>query len=488
MKLSKREIASVVVMINDIYEILNRKTNKDIESEKVLPVVAKVCIKLHPLYKDNSFFISLFKFVNELLLLKNETSQIDTTNQMNNKEKYKLLSLLEQFENSLIENAQFHIYFYNCTTKDIKIKLGLVRSIGEFTIYANLLDTMSSIKEEFQVFSVLIYSGQLSKQELANFDFSFQKGEIIESLDKLNNEYKNLDYYRHDRLYLEAKLESLKIRQDIQILLSGSSYTMCGLFEEHMPLPARNVAVDAQDLYYTLKTIRTALAYNRNIRYCIVSFAYYFWGYDLSLSTSMYQYKRITEVNYPIFKDKHNFPGNPDVEMNIISTSITPIKRRLFQYKSLEELLIEKVKLSYKDSRYYPYSRTESETLKHDEATNLEFAQKRATSHNKFFKYMNTVQENLKLFDDFAEEMEELGVKLILYTPPVTEYYRKSIDPKLISGFYSCMNPLKQKYNFKLIDLFQSDTFNNADFVDYDHLNDYGAKKLAEILVKELDF
>lgn len=48
------------------------------------------------------------------------------------------------------------------------------------------------------------------------------------------------------------------------------------------------------------------------------------------------------------------------------------------------------------------------------------------------------------------------------------------------------MNPLIKKYNFDFIDLFDSKEFTDEDFYDYDHLNDYGAKKLAEVIVSRL--
>ena len=81
--------------------------------------------------------------------------------------------------------------------------------------------------------------------------------------------------------------------------------------------------------------------------------------------------------------------------------------------------------------------------LTSDVVTNRECAQKRAASHNKFFKYSATVEEKRKLFAGFLEDMDRRGVKILLYVPPVTSYYRN-------------------------------------------HLNDYGAKKLGKMLVKEL--
>lgn len=487
----KNEIVSVVTTIEELYDLFSENFTDGFDFRNKLPIVAKICTKWHPFFKDNVVFVSLFNYVNQLLVSpyfsqkENESAQFDI--ETLNDTKNKFLLLLEQFELSLIEETKFEVFINNNMIKDIPLNQKFVKRVTDLTFNLNSQESFSKFQESEQDFTVLIHSGHLNKQEAIHSDFCFQTDGIIYSLNTMIDKIKNIDYYRRDKLYLEAKLESLKKRQDIRLLLAGSSYTMCGLFEEQMPLPARNVAIDAQDLYYTLKTIRTALSYNQNIKHCIVSFAYYFWGYDLSLSTSIYQYKRITNVNYPVFSDKHNFSGELVEGIDPYLTAITPLKRRLFAFDSLSEQYVQKIKKTLENSNYFPYPRVQSEVLKHDERTNQERAQKRAASHNKFFKYNETVQENLKLFDNFVEEMNTNGVQLILYVPPVTEYYRNNINHELISNFYSVMNLFLQKYSFKLIDLFNSEAFENGDFADYDHLNDRGARKLAEILAKELD-
>lgn len=489
MEIGKKETVLAVSIIDKSYKALSDKSFKYSNFAKTLPVVANICIKLHPLFNDNPCFMRLFDYVNRLLSkiisLKNENAPGSTAIEEIKSERNKLLVLLEQFELSLLDNARFNINLYNCKSADIPLNYEYAKSVTEQSVLAQTPDSLPAQQNSAQEFSVLIYLSQLKNQKMPNADFFFQTEDIKNTLDTMASELKSIDYYTHDRLYLEAKLNSLKSRQDIRLLLAGSSYTMCGLFEDEMPIPARNVAIDAQDLYYTLKTVRTALEYNKNITHCIISFAYYFWGYDLSLSTSVYQYKRITEVNYPVFKDWHNFQSSPDAEAQNLLTSVTPLEKRIFSYEMLTEQYIKTLKNIFTDSHYFPYPRVESKVLALDDATNRENAQKRAASHNKFFKYNSTVEENRKLFADFLEDMNHLGVKILLYVPPVTSYYRNSINKQLISDFYVCMKPFQEKYDFKLVDLFNSDAFKNGDFADYDHLNDHGAKKLGKILTKE---
>lgn len=480
MQINKSEKVTIITALDKLYNVIvnNRVDSK--ECINGLNIAAQLLIKLGPIFKGNSLFDSLYKDVYELLSF----SAQKTDNKILDDKKIKFLNSLEKFEFSLLENITFDVYLYNSMEYELPFNTRYVQRVTNLSEDTITQKSILPSSDDQQKFFVLIHQGQA---ETNNTDICIQTEEIMNSLKIMTLDFEDIDYYKYDKLYLESKLDSLKRRQDIQLLLAGSSYTMCGLFEEHMPIPARNVAIDAQDLYYTIKTIRTALGYNQNIKYCIVSFAYYFWGYDLSLSTSVYQTKRITEVNYPVFKDKHNFLGNLEQDLDPLLTSITPLKKRLLSFDSILEQYNNKLMQQLEDSRYFSYPRIESEVLKNDKVTNKELAQRRASSHNKFFKYNDTVQKYQKLFANFASEMNSRDIQLILYVPPVTEYYRNGINPDLIHDFYKYMNPMQEEYGFKLIDLFNSDKFKNEDFADYDHLNDLGAKKLAEILIEELD-
>ncbi|MFS0688506.1 hypothetical protein AB1K89_04525 [Sporosarcina sp. 179-K 8C2 HS] len=475
MEINKSEKVSIIKLLDKLYVLFSRKNKTELEFINQLPIVVNILEKIHPIFRSNDLFVPFFNYTYNLM------SNQSSINAADEKIK-KFLLLLEKFELSLIGNTNFDVFLNKGLSK---------KNIPFNTKYVDkIIDVSSQTEEDYERghnFSVLISSNQLDRQE-TSYDFILDLEKISDLLNLIADGINSIDYYMYDKLYLEAKLESLKKRQDIQILLAGSSYTMCGLFEKQMPLPARNVAIDAQDLYYTLKTIRTALDYNNDIKYCIISFAYYFWGYDLSLSTSTYQYRRITEVNYPIFKDKRNFPGIPDEDIVSLLKSATPLEKKILSLDFIEKNYLSKIKERLQNSNYYPYERIDSEVIKNDESTNEKNAEKRASSHNKFFKYKETVKENHKLFSDFLSEMNSKDIKIILFVPPVTVYYRKFISPAIVDDFYKYMKQLQKQYDFKLVDLFNSDVFKEADFADYDHLNDLGAKKLGDILIKELGY
>lgn len=271
-------------------------------------------------------------------------------------------------------------------------------------------------------------------------------------------------------------MPNLKENRDIELILAGSSYTMCGLLESEMAVSSRNVAVDAQDLYYAIKTIEKSLEINPNIKYSVLSFGYYLWGYDLSLSNSPYQLNRVKKVNYPVFKDSHNLHLAIDDEYIETLFSMSLLLKEIFLYEKYHQEQVEIFKKGLEDSDYFKHPRTKSTLINLTEEENLSKAKMRASSHNKFFGYQKTVEENLQVFESFLAYMKRKNIQLLVYSPPVTSYYREFISKDLINEFYKLMNPLIEKYAFKYIDFFDSPKFTTEDFYDYDHLNYYGAK------------
>lgn len=491
MNIRKSETVSAIAFLEKLHKILPAKSMTTSLFINAVNTIAKFCIQVYSTHQDNPDFRNLFEHVNATLarivsLQNNAATDSDPLRDLTS-DRLQIIYLVEKFEISLIKSARFHYYLFDCEEKSLPINHSYSVSGIRISHNADGKETFSFQHNGKPEISVLVHSGFLQDSLAAQADFHFQAEEIQNIQNKIKGEMESIDYFSHDRLYLEAKLDSLKRRNDIKLLLAGSSYTMCGLLENQMPFPARNVAVDAQDIYYTIKTVRTALEYNPNIQYCILSFAYYLWGNDLSRSTSEYNNKRITEIDYPIFKDLHNFAGFPNFKKHKFVGLTTPLQNYLFLFSILVEQYNAAYRVSFENADYFPQGRWDCNFQKIDKKLNMLYARKRAESHNKFYKYEETVRENRKLFADFLDEMNRRNIQILLYVPPASEYYQKSIDPQLITNFYSLIKPLQEAYNFKLIDLFDSKIFQMGDFADYDHLNNYGAEKLAKRLTDELN-
>lgn len=484
LNIDKNNCLTYINIFEKIYLLLaNSNVNSKDNLLNNVTTVSKILIQLEKVFKNNQNFVKLFNSTYELLefTVNNSTSNLDIE-----KKRKLTLKYLSNFELELL--SQFPIQVYITEHSKLKTKLNSSNAIIEISKNDDLQLKLFQNRDS-ETLNIIIKNDYIIG-DLNNFDIVINEKDTLDTFNNSKTELNlnDIDYYLYDRLYLEAKLESLISRKDIQLLLAGSSYTMCGLFEKQMPIPSRNVAVDAQDLYYSLKTIRKALDYNPNIKYCVLSFAYYLWGYDLSRSTSEYQLKRVTDVNYPVFLDAHNFPFEMEKYKNYYYDikplkNIGPLYRKLFDYDELVQDIFKKIKLQLTDAHYFNYPRIKNIISEYSEEENHINAQYRTDSHNKFFKYKETVKENVKLFEEFLNEIEEKDVQLIVYVPPVSSYYRKYIKKELINDYYEIMNPFIEKYNFKFIDLFDSDLFTDEDFYDYDHLNDYGAEKLGEVII-----
>ena len=458
--MDRNEFASMITLLETIYRGLSKEHIEEKEYIQMVNVLSIAIEKVRSFYQNDDTLKRLQRFIEEPLAIKINS-------------RFKLLELLEQFELSLLKQKRFHLYFHHCNEKDIPIHDQNISSYNASPVLCN--------RGNHNDLPVLIYDGHPAESDALNSSFQFPVSKIIELEQFYADKMKNLDYFTYDRLYLDSKLLSLKERQDIKLLLAGSSYTMCGLFENDMPLPARNIAVDAQDIYYSLKSIRKSLEHNPNISHIVLSFAYYLWGVDLSSSNSIYNMKRISEVNYPIFKDKHHFKDSLDERIGEPSDGLSPLQKHLF-YGNWIERSMKEIKRELADRHYFAYARLYSDMHTRDDETNNLLSASFTEGHNKFHRYEETVKENIQLFEEFLKDMKERNIQVLVYVPPATHYYQKHTSIESIQSYNKLMKPLQEKHRFQFIDLFDSPEFTLDDFYDFDHLNDQGARKLGEII------
>ena len=470
--MNKKDFISFLNLTESLFRNLSNEQSNHSELYECATMLAKGLVFIYPIYKDNSFFIELFNYIEQLLANQKNTDLI-------RHRRNRLLKLVNDFVSTMLSEFDFHLYLYECEVDEALTNLSNMKMVTK------LNETPSNYIGGDNEISVLVYDDKKNTLNVTQADFMFPLSVILELRESFTKTLNNLDYYNHTRLYLEAKLNSLKERQDIKLLLAGSSYTMCGLFEKQMPIPARNIAVDGQDIYYSILSIRKALEYNPNITNIVLSFAYYLWGTDISLSNSDEHQPRIREVNYPIFKDKHNFKDDMDELSNIFL--VTPLQNFLLPFELWNKEKSDYLNDLFKNSHYYLTPRVGSMAIENNKQVNINNARKITSKHERTMRYEKSIQENISLFSDFLQEMNEKGINVLVYVPPMNKFYRKCLNSKLISDFSKHMNPLKEKYHFKLLDLYDNQTFVNADFFDYDHVNDKGAKKLSEIIAKELD-
>lgn len=297
-----------------------------------------------------------------------------------------------------------------------------------------------------------------------------------------------MDSFDYDRLYLSGKLKSLtSINNNTSILFGGSSYAMVGLNESLMPRPAVNLAVNAQDPYYTFLSVRQAMRLCGKINSVVIAGGYYFWHTDMSDDPSDYYHSVLTRVNKPIFHKLHNYKG--ELSDRIKQANTDPLLEKIFDLhhiceKSDGNISVQLASLAYYNDEMYP--RPEHGMLSYpireqSEEVNDKAAKARAQAHNDNYNLAH-LEDNIRELADFLTFTQKKRAKVFLLVPPVTAYYRRYSAPELKLSLYDAIAQCGQEASFEFIDLFDSPDFGVEDFQDYDHLNEQGAIKLSNII------
>lgn len=301
-----------------------------------------------------------------------------------------------------------------------------------------------------------------------------------------------LDNFDYDRLYLSGKLNCLsENRKNVTIALSGSSYAMVGLKEDMMPSPAVNLAVNAQDPYYTFCSLDNARAACSKIDTFVIVGGYYFWHTDMSDKPSDYYLSVLRRVNYPVFRDYHNYNGE-SVD-TIRHAQSDPLLEKLFDLRRLREKTNNNMSVQL---AYMPYFNNEINRRpangmlgfafrEQSDAINNRAAQARANGHNGNFNTKH-LEENIALFYDFMSRASRDGIKVIVLIPPVTRFYRPFVLPELQQTTLDSLRRVKNEFDFMVVDLIDSPDFDEYDFQDYDHLNEQGAQKLSSYVANQI--
>lgn len=301
------------------------------------------------------------------------------------------------------------------------------------------------------------------------------------------------DVFDYDRMYLSSKLQCLSTsRNDTSIIIGGSSYAMAGLKEKLMPRPAVNLAVNAQDPYYTFLSIKTAIENCSSIDTVVIAGGYYFWYIDMSINPSDYFKSVLTRTNYPVLKDLHNYHG--EILPAIMRSQTDPFLETVFDLRGIKEKVYDKASnglttLEYFNKEYNersPYGMLNHDFHENSDEINEKVAATRAKAHNSFYGN-NHLTENFSELSDFLQYLGKKNVKLTVVVPPATKFYRKYCEPGLRDTFYEMMETLQLSSKFTFLDLFDNPDFDVGDFQDYDHLNDAGAAKLSKMVAKMLN-
>lgn len=283
----------------------------------------------------------------------------------------------------------------------------------------------------------------------------------------------------YDRLWLKSMIQKAQTT-DIpdSVLITGSSHALNGIYEP-MWKNAVNCSMHSQDLYYDFVCARNVLEKNKNFTKCFIILGYYITYQDLSLS-KIWGKNLIERVYYPIFHDAHHLKD---------FTEVDPWDKFDALSETIKLHCEEKAESLMQNLGYYneimgrtPFYDLQGYTWAQLSDANQDcLAKNRAEDHNKIFQHKASFEENKEIFRDFVHYLYQHEVMPILVVPPFTQAYNRYVLPEMKAGLLEMLDAVPEDVHY--IDFNdEPGIFDNADFVDTDHLNADGAKKMSMIL------
>lgn len=263
-------------------------------------------------------------------------------------------------------------------------------------------------------------------------------------------------------------------------LITGSSYALCGI-DSSILTNSYNCSMNSQDIYYNFKCGKSVLDVNaKAFSKCFIVMGYYTSCQDLSKSSKVGR-EMITRVYYPIFADRHHLDDMEEIDIYAGLELSDEFAKRI-EEKAIERIIREGNYYNfYKKRKPYIKLDNEKKWWELDEEVKLKAGEKRANSHSKI-KYKGSYDENKEIFKDYIHYLTMKDINPIVVVTPYTKYYNEFLDKEQKEMFIELLNVPSKKIDY--IDFNDCNLFDDYDFVDTDHLNETGAKKISRILAE----
>ena len=282
------------------------------------------------------------------------------------------------------------------------------------------------------------------------------------------------DYIKQKTIY-----DKVMASIDYKMIITGLSYAEEGVIEQKLKFKTANLALASQDLYFDYYIAKLIIENSKNkIKYCLIGLSYYSFEYDLALS--VFKFKCPLIYNKLLGID-HGYDKNEDEVMKKLTEEENYFAEKLF----LKDYIQKYLKLVNYEGFYHNYRKNIFGKLKLEEKV-MRGQNKAKIDSNK--NYPKTICENKRLIYEYMSLLKNYNIKPILIIFPVTKYYYNCFDNRLKEQFYDILKDLNYKFEFQILDYFNSNFFDDIDFRDESHLNIYGAKKMTKVLNEEIYF
>lgn len=253
--------------------------------------------------------------------------------------------------------------------------------------------------------------------------------------------------------------------QQYDYFCTGISYAEVGLdLEQFLGLKGINLSCSNQDLKQGYHTARHVFEHQRSIQFVLMGLAPYAFRYDnqkaFAVSSRNLQYL-LTLNDYPPLSDQDN------LLMRVLSDGVKEMSTSITAADA--------------DPNFESLKYAVNKCISPSSIANWEFELDNLTK--KF--WADTVQQNLKVFEDYIKLCLDHGAKPVGVVLPFAPIIRRHYPKDLLLHFRLALHQFERLYDFALIDLFDLPA-DYTHFYNPAHLNVKGAKLASAALNYEL--
>jgi hypothetical protein len=249
----------------------------------------------------------------------------------------------------------------------------------------------------------------------------------------------------------------------VKILNLGSSHAYYGIQPSKFSKSAFNLAFPSQSLKYDCFLLQKYIQICDSLEYVIVPISYFSLRQQCDMGDESWRIR-----GYCIYMGCDYYTFSPMFNLEITSKN---------KIKYLKGAILHQVNFMTCDS--LGWGTTNSYNYRTDDwkKTGI-IASKRHTKSTKDY-----VNENLLYIENMIKQVQKRGIKIILLTTPTYSTYYNNLDTEQLREMEDICNQIdRDDENVIYLNWLKHNDFTEDDFFDADHLNEYGAEKLTQMI------
>ncbi len=280
-------------------------------------------------------------------------------------------------------------------------------------------------------------------------------------------------------VYAQKKAALERIAPRLETLVLGSSQSYYGILPHRFPRPAFNLAFPAQTLRYDSALLDRYLDRLPQLRTVLLPISYFTLEHELEFGSEArrschYRYHfGIPNPSHHHRDEARNFfnlllSGRQQVA-GLLREQARSLLGRAGQKSEGVDLLDDLGGLAHTDD---PHPSPQDLERDADWVVRLHEDGMRPAA----------LPANVELLQSLHARLRSRGIRLILFTPPVTLAYHNRLNPTRLQAILATTRNLAQALQIDYHDFSQDPRFTNADFRDSNHLNAAGRDRFSRLL------